>query len=159
EEELLIDPAFFLALQREWSSIGQVLLQLKRGHADNELTRYRYDVVIRKEATEEPSGECTQWEWGYTGVTSTRIEEHLCKHKPDMLQIRHVPNRRLTRDLQAVAWVTGSRGPETVGEWRAQQAESPLMGLDPEELWQLGERLDYQVSISWSMPGSIGECE
>jgi amino acid adenylation domain-containing protein len=165
EEELLIDPAFFQALQRELPQMGQVLIQLKRGHTYNELTRYRYDVVLRKEATEEPLGERTLWDWSSEAVTYTRIEEHLLMLMPEVLQIRRVPNRRLQSDLQAVAWVFGEQGPETVGDWHDEQEKHARNhracpdGLDPEELWALGERLDYRVNISWSTEGSVGECE
>lgn len=81
---------------------------------------------------------------------------------PQVLHIRRVPNRRLAPDLQALAWVEGSQGPETVGAWRAEQAEHTGIspdegGLDPEELWEQGERLGYQVSISWSTQGESGE--
>ncbi|HZB45820.1 MAG TPA: AMP-binding protein, partial [Pyrinomonadaceae bacterium] len=46
EEELTIDPSFFHALRRRLPSITGVDIQLKRGRHDNELTRFRYDVVL-----------------------------------------------------------------------------------------------------------------
>jgi amino acid adenylation domain-containing protein len=46
EEELALDPAFFLALPRHLPGIRQVRLMLHRGRHANELTRFRYDVVL-----------------------------------------------------------------------------------------------------------------
>ena len=46
EKELLIDPNFFIALREHLPQIGSVDILLKRGRTDNELTRYRYDVVL-----------------------------------------------------------------------------------------------------------------
>jgi ubiquinone/menaquinone biosynthesis C-methylase UbiE len=162
EEELLIDPTFFQALQRELPQVGEVSIQLKRGATHNELTRYRYDVVVRKAVVAEPAAERIQWEWGREALTYTRIQEYLHIQMPQVLHIRRVPNRRLAPDLQALAWVTGSQGPETVGVWRAEQEDRAGIspdeeGLDPEELWELGERSGYQVSISWSTQGESGE--
>ena len=46
EKELIVDPDFFLALQQHNSRISSVEIHLKRSLSDNELTRYRYDVVL-----------------------------------------------------------------------------------------------------------------
>ncbi len=46
EEELVIDPAFFHALAHRWPAIRRVEVQLKRGRRANELTCFRYDVVL-----------------------------------------------------------------------------------------------------------------
>src|SRR5262249_49607572 len=46
EKELVIDPQFFRMLPGRVPGISSVDIQLKRGGAPNELTRYRYDVVL-----------------------------------------------------------------------------------------------------------------
>ena len=46
EDMLVIDPQFFRGLLGELPGISAVEVQLKRGRAENELTRYRYDVVL-----------------------------------------------------------------------------------------------------------------
>ncbi len=46
EEELALDPAFFLALAAELPAVRAVEILLKRGRSDNELTRFRYDVAL-----------------------------------------------------------------------------------------------------------------
>ncbi|HEX7771150.1 MAG TPA: amino acid adenylation domain-containing protein, partial [Pyrinomonadaceae bacterium] len=47
EEELLIDPAFFTALKQHLPEISHVEVEPKRGRYYNELTRFRYQVIIR----------------------------------------------------------------------------------------------------------------
>jgi len=49
EEELALDPGFFPALAGAIAGIGGVDVRLKRGGYHNELTRYRYDVVVYKD--------------------------------------------------------------------------------------------------------------
>src|SRR6185295_15730785 len=46
EEELLLDPALFFALRERFPQIGGVEVQLQRGRVHNELTRFRYQVVL-----------------------------------------------------------------------------------------------------------------
>ena len=46
EQRLIIDPEFFIALKEHLPQISHVEIQLKRGYYQNELTRFRYDVVL-----------------------------------------------------------------------------------------------------------------
>ena len=46
EEELLIDPDFFYALPQRFPEIDSVDVHLKRGTYHNELTQFRYQVVL-----------------------------------------------------------------------------------------------------------------
>ena len=48
EQELLVAPEFFMTLPQRLSEIAAVDLQLKQMRAVNELSGYRYDVVLRK---------------------------------------------------------------------------------------------------------------
>ena len=48
EQELLLAPEFFVALPDYLPDIAAVDVQLKRMHAVNELSGYRYEVVLRK---------------------------------------------------------------------------------------------------------------
>jgi acyl-CoA synthetase (AMP-forming)/AMP-acid ligase II len=153
EEELLIDPAFFLILQRELPQIGQVQVLLKRGRAHNELTRFRYDVVLRKAATEEIQEERVVWNWRQGDMTFDRVESFLRAGTSQSLQIEHVPNRRMVKELQQVAWVFGEQGPETVKELRDELESQVVREPDPEDFWSVGERWGYRVTVRWSAEG------
>ncbi|MDX3234051.1 methyltransferase, partial [Streptomyces sp. ME19-01-6] len=48
ERELLVDPAFFAALANVLPGVVAVDVRIKEGAHHNELTRHRYDVVLRK---------------------------------------------------------------------------------------------------------------
>ena len=47
DKELTISPGFFGALRKNLPAISQVEIQLKRGYYRNELSQFRYDVVLR----------------------------------------------------------------------------------------------------------------
>ncbi|MYU47349.1 hypothetical protein GTV15_00310, partial [Streptomyces sp. SID7803] len=65
EEELLLAPDFFVALGRSLPGIGGgVDVRLKRGRFANELSRYRYEVVITKAPTAaQPVDRLPQLPW------------------------------------------------------------------------------------------------
>ena len=46
EEELLLDPQFFVALRSRYSGLTRVEANLKRGKCHNELLRFRFDVSL-----------------------------------------------------------------------------------------------------------------
>jgi amino acid adenylation domain-containing protein/non-ribosomal peptide synthase protein (TIGR01720 family) len=50
DEELTLDPALFAALESRWPRVGAAEVLLKRGRFDNELVRFRYDVVLHLDA-------------------------------------------------------------------------------------------------------------
>jgi ubiquinone/menaquinone biosynthesis C-methylase UbiE/acyl carrier protein len=168
EDELAIDPAFFFALQQQYPQICQVDVLVKRGRYQNELTRYRYDVILHL-SKQEPDpqnghGPCSSvkqpsWLDGQkSAYTVTGIRQLLVETKPELLAIADVPNARLLPDLRAHALLHDSTTPlETVGDLRRLlQGASTEEGIDPEALWTLSEELPYGVDIRWSGPGAEG---
>ena len=60
--KLSIDSALFEAFGRVHRDVSEVAIELKRGAARNELTTYRYDVVITK-CGQRSEGEATGAQW------------------------------------------------------------------------------------------------
>src|SRR5262249_27224037 len=64
EPELLLAPEFFTTWAAEQPSVAGLGIEVKRGSADNELTRYRYDVVVYKTPTPVRSlAGAPTWAW------------------------------------------------------------------------------------------------
>ena len=137
EKELLVDPEFFAVLPDEL----RVDIQLKRGHHHNELTRYRYDTIVRK-GLGAPSRILAELRW--VGDLDT-LDAHLATAAPEDLRVTGIPNRRLAADTAVVAAL--SRGRST-GEIRRGASDST--GVEPEALYSLGERHGYRVAVTWS---------
>jgi amino acid adenylation domain-containing protein len=157
DPELVIDPAFFVALRQHFSEIGQVEIQLKRGRYDNELTKYRYDAMLTLGPQLAPAPELAWLDWQKQRFTLPAVRQLLTEHEPLLLGLRSVPNARLLADLRIVEWLSGQGGPETAGAMREALSEAPaLAGVEPEDLWELGRDLSYNVTISWSGPGADG---
>ena len=149
EKELVIDPDFFLALREHLPRIGAVDILLKRGRSDNELMRYRYDVVLHVGEAAIPTEEKVL-EWGKCLGTAADVCSHLGDRRIASLRIAGVPNRRLAQDLAAVRTLEEMNGQRTVADLRQLAERSDVDGEDPEAFWRLGEAHGYETQISWT---------
>ena len=153
-EELVLDPSFFLALRQRFEKIGQVEIQLRRGRYHNELTRFRYDAVLR--ARPEPpavSGESLDWRG--LGLSLPALRERLLRTEPAILELTGIPNARLAAEVEAEALLAAEPGPQTVEELRRALQGSPhaRRAVDPQDLWSLEDELPYRVAVTWSAAG------
>src|SRR6185436_20432117 len=124
ERELVLDPRFFHALARRYPAIAGVGVQVKRGRYHNELTRFRYDAVLRLAGGtpgDATSNHAETIDWQEAGLTPARLRSLLAERAERTLTVRHIPNARLRRGA-----------------------------VDPQDLWALGEELGWSVAVTWS---------
>ncbi|MFC5825235.1 non-ribosomal peptide synthase/polyketide synthase [Nonomuraea insulae] len=136
EEELLLDPDFFVSLGESIADIGGVDIRLKRGAFDNELSRFRYEVVICKSPLEPVRAELPEIHWEETGADPDRIPALLRDH-PHGIRVNAVPNGRLRADSAALRALRP--GPAAGGA-----------GLDPEQVHALAAAAGFQAVLTWS---------
>ncbi|QQP99052.1 non-ribosomal peptide synthetase [Lysobacter enzymogenes] len=146
EKELLLSPAFFRALPQWLPAIGGVEILLKRGDARNELNQYRYDVWLHV-GPRAPQPAATPWQASGEDALA-ELEAHLRAQRPARLSLE-LPNARLQPDLQRLALL---READPALTWSELCARAPAAadGIEPEALWQLGERLGYRVDVAGS---------
>ncbi|MBN3960152.1 non-ribosomal peptide synthetase [Nostoc sp. NMS8] len=148
EEELVIDPSFFIALQTRFPQIGWVEIQPKRSYAQNELTQFRYDVTLHVGTSVQ--ARTVPWlNWQLDKLSFPQIQNQLQKEQPELLGIRRVPNQRLQQALQIGQWLENPPAVETIKELRQVLAQQPTVGINPEQFYQLGLQLGYSVHLSW----------
>ena len=148
EEELLIDPKFFIALKQRFPQITWVEIQPKRGHAENELTQFRYDVTLHLGTNVQKTA--VPWlNWQLDELSLPQLQNQLKLGQPEYLGIRNVPNQRVQQALQILGWLEHPPAASTVAELRQQLAAQPTVGINPEQIWQLGQQLGYTVHLSW----------
>ncbi|KYC42732.1 non-ribosomal peptide synthetase [Scytonema hofmannii PCC 7110] len=148
EEELLIDPKFFIALKQRFPQITWVEIQPKRGHAQNELTQFRYDVTLHLNTNVQKTA--VPWlNWQLERLSLPQLQNQLQEEQPEYLGVRDVPNQRVQQALQILGWLEYPPAASTVGELRQQLAAQSTVGIDPEQIWQLGQQLGYTVHLSW----------
>ncbi|HSS50265.1 MAG TPA: amino acid adenylation domain-containing protein, partial [Thermoanaerobaculia bacterium] len=109
EPELLLDPRFFHALTRRFPAIAGIEIQLKRGRYRNELTKFRYDAVLRL-ATAATGREALDrgveavlagLQEGFT-IPELRLRLEEAVAVGGTVVVRRVPNLRLQGDLEAL---------------------------------------------------------
>ena len=156
ERELAIDPAFFEALPTAFADVGAVAINLKRGRSSNELTRFRYDVVIVKGL---PARSLDRREPDYDAAASPTFSAGavgpMLQGAPATFVVANVLNRHVAREHLAIGLLgAGAAGvPNTVGELRAALARLGDAGCQPEDFEDLVP--DYRVEVAWAASGAV----
>jgi len=150
ESQLVIDPAFFIALKRRFPQIADVSILIERGRYSNELNKFRYDVIIRTGASASPDKDAPTLDWRRDGVTLSGLRELLEREKPELLGVRRVPNARVVAGVEAARLLAGSDSFKTVEDFRNALSRSAGEGVHPEDIWDLSKESPYHVNISWA---------
>ncbi|WP_107655971.1 non-ribosomal peptide synthetase [Nocardia suismassiliense] len=151
EQELLVAPEYFAALSHVLDEIAVVDVELKRGFAVNELTRYRYDVVLRKTPVQALSvADAPRMRF----ADRAALESVLQAHRGGRVRITDIPHAGLvdavaaTRRIRAGRPVAGREG--LLGIETILPATADRAGLLPEDLHILGRRLGFTTAVTWS---------
>ena len=124
EQELVIDPAFFYALQREIPSLSRIEVRPRRGSQQNEITQFRYDVVLGFGEKAKADGLEANWrDWEGEGQTLESVRRGL-EDGTEMLAYRSVPNLRVATAAAATALLKGHQENLTVQEMKRRAALS-----------------------------------
>ncbi|WP_427923869.1 non-ribosomal peptide synthase/polyketide synthase [Streptomyces sp. cg40] len=139
EGELLVDPDYFTTLDGLTADI-----RVKRGTHHNELTRYRYDVVLR--ARSDAPEETPDSPWPALG--SVQALDALLAGRPPRSRVTGIPNSRLADDLAALDALADSSRP----------AAGPY-GVDPETLYGIAARHGYELALTWNGDAEDGSLD
>ncbi|HBW52247.1 MAG TPA: non-ribosomal peptide synthetase [Herpetosiphon sp.] len=155
DQELVIDPSFFYALQQQYPQISHIELVLKRGRIHNELTRFRYDVVLH---VQRPSLDLQpHWfDWQADGLSLSLVRQVLEQSQPDALGIANVPNSRLSEACGLWQALHVAEQPSTAGELKQALQPLALQGIDPEDWYNLHLNGRYRISVSLAQSGELG---
>ena len=158
EEELLLDPALFPALKERFPQLHRVEVELERGRAQNELARFRYHAVLHTGASSEvtPAAAGRVLDWQQEGLTLAALRQLLSAERPVALDITRVPNLRVLADVRLVELLNQDDGPQNAGELLAAARRLARDGVDPEDVWRLGESLPYMIEVC--CPETGAEC-
>jgi amino acid adenylation domain-containing protein len=152
DEELVIDPTFFKALAHSLSRISCVDILLKRGWAQNELTRFRYDVILYVEPQAQPHPNIPWLDWVKEKLTLGLLRQRLTD-QPEALGIAGVPNARVLPEVSASASLGKGDQPTRTIDLRGAIEAIRVNAFHPEAFWALEHDLPYSVDITWSHTG------
>ncbi|MFF5491849.1 amino acid adenylation domain-containing protein, partial [Streptomyces virginiae] len=148
EPELLLDPDFFTVFAAAAPAVTGVGLEVRRSRHHNEMSRHRYDVVLRTAVPAAvPAGveETLDWDADLTGpdALATLLEQR----RPARLRVTAVPNLRLAQENRARLALQDDGAALAL----ARLDEPAPAGLpDCEDFHALGERLGYRTAVTWS---------
>jgi amino acid adenylation domain-containing protein len=145
ETELVVGPDFFRTFCQEHRRLSGADILLKRGRDHNEMTRFRYDVVLHVGDPQEPLPVSTTRHWSELNDLGA-LKDWLRDQQPPAAQILGIPNARVHADQMSWQALTEAKG--TAGQFR--ERVPAAAGLEPESLWELGEALGYAVCVTWS---------
>ena len=153
EPELLLAPEFFTTWVGEHASVAGVDIEVKRGDADNELTRYRYDVTIHK----SPAAVCSLadapvWAWtDCAGLSGLHTELRL--QRPTVVRVGGIPRAGVIAD---VGIEHGLADGLSVEQACAAGATVVADTATAEQLHRLAEESGYRVAVTWGgQPGTL----
>ena len=152
EPELLLAPEFFTTWAADEPSVAGLGIEVKRGVADNELTRYRYDVTIHKSpATVRSLAGLPTWPWiDCAGLAG--LKDELTSQRPSAVRISEIPRTGLIADVQVEQALAAGL---SVGEALA-KVDAGSESVIPEQLHHLGEATGYDVAVTWgAQPGTL----
>jgi ubiquinone/menaquinone biosynthesis C-methylase UbiE/acyl carrier protein len=150
EEELAVDPAFFNAIRNKLTRISHADVLLKRGWAQNELTRFRYDAILYVEPHEQSFANTAWLHWTKGKLTLASVRQHVLNNGLAALGVAGIPNARVLPELWSAASLARSEGPATAGELRHTIEAMRANALHPETFWELTKELSCSVDIAWS---------
>ena len=147
EKELLFDPAFFVDAPSRWADVSSVEVLLKQTRFHNELSRFRYDVVLHVGGTDAPITVPEWLDWVSEGMTLTSLRVLLSKRNGGPLGMTAVPNARVSEPLMLADLLADGR--PIAAELRADAGRQSPGAVDPDDVRRLGEELGFVVECSW----------
>ncbi|MEU0009618.1 phosphopantetheine-binding protein, partial [Streptomyces sp. NPDC006314] len=155
EEELLLDPEYFENFADEHLALVGADIRVKPRAASNELTRYRYDVVLHRRGrniVDASDAALVSW----SGDGSTALEELTAAlagpedGRPVCLRVTGVPHSRLTVPLalaDALAQATDAAELKAAIDAAVVLPEPPVV---PTALTALARRCGYRTVLTWA---------
>jgi len=152
EEELVLDPALFATIGRRLERVDGVEIRPKHGRYVNELTKYRYDVLLHLEGQEGEQASVDWSDWEGEGLDPGRLRQLLTSASGDV-GISRVPNACLAADLRSVESLRGEAADDRAGALRERLGALDPAGVDPASLRALGAEMGFAVELHWSGSG------
>jgi natural product biosynthesis luciferase-like monooxygenase protein len=146
ESELVLDPNLFLSLRQRLPEIEDVQVELKPGRQPSEMTRFRYDVVIRKRGGMPRLPVITDTCQAPAPCTLEALKT-IVRSGPTSLRIIGIPNARVSAPLAALRALHARSPASRLGEI----AVGSSSGIDPEDVRALNA--NYEVAVEWSAAG------
>jgi len=159
EEELSVDPDFFYQLPTLIPAISSVDVQLRGGNYLNEGTKCHYDIWLYVGGA-APKVAPTTVDLHWTPTSSMQwLRSALQHHSGQVVSVKDIPNSRLSRDFELLQLINQAGNDVTIGELKQRMQSVGPSGINPSDLWALGQQVGYTTHVRWATDGSDGNIE
>ena len=156
ESELLVDPDFFYNLNQEIPAIQHASIQLKRGEYRNEMSAYRYDVVLQLSS---PAITLNDSDFNLLPTPSTLSDlqtslEQANTHSIDKVVVRNILNARLSKDFITQEILTSDSSIQLISDLHnriADKIRQSPEGIQPEDIYQFDT--PHRIELTWAASG------
>ncbi|WP_293151942.1 non-ribosomal peptide synthetase [Okeania sp. SIO2C9] len=152
EKELLLSPELFVAIKEKYPEISHVQIRLQKGSEQNELNKYRYDVLLHIEA--KPANVIEATVKSGMGMSYEDIEVYLKQEQPDSICWSGIVNGRVVEDIHSLELLSAAGEIKNVQELRQKLQLETVNSIDPEKLYELSSSLGYSLELCWSDSGT-----
>ncbi|OLT58220.1 non-ribosomal peptide synthetase [Moorena bouillonii] len=152
ETELLVSPELFVCLKEKSPEISHVQIRLQRGKENNELNKYRYNVLLHIEA--KPGKVITPTVESGAALGVQEIETYLREQEPESVCFSGLVNSRVANDVELVELLSQPESKQNVQQLRQFFKSKESKSIEPERLYELSASLGYSLELCWSAQGS-----
>ena len=153
EKELVLDPQLFGELARRWDTLGRADISLKAGAYDNELSRFRYDVVLHVGPRTLLAAPQRWLAWDAEGTWPAQVAAALTAEPDSAVGVCGLPDARVVKATEAARILRrDEHDGMSAGTLRA--ACQSAHAEDPDAVMALARQL--HVGLAWSGFASTG---
>ncbi|MDQ6713102.1 MAG: amino acid adenylation domain-containing protein [Candidatus Dormibacteraeota bacterium] len=149
ESELILHPQFFAALTRRLDAAQLLEVSPRRGRAHNEMTRFRYDAIVRVGAGAGSRLDVKELDWHSDRLNLQALSRLLRPGNDEAVVVKNIPNLRVERDVQILEMMRSVSADATVADLRRQVSELAVRGVEPERLLELSRNVSYRIRLDW----------
>jgi amino acid adenylation domain-containing protein len=148
ESELLIDSEFFAVLQEQFPNIGCVEVFPKNCQYSNEMSKFRYQVVL-KVGNPQSELRLSYRDWFGDKMSIESLKDLLNRSEADEVGIANIPNLQLSNEISLMKGLKTQSFEQTVGDLKRSMDSFKNIGVSIRELNDLENETPYFVKLNW----------
>lgn len=148
EAELLVSPAYFLGLQDTVPRVRRVSISPRLSRLSNEMTNYRYDVLIELDSVADDVLDLEPVDWRDGVFDRANLGAMLARRPMAPVAVTGIPNPRLQQHMKMLQSLEHADAEATVRSVRGMT--TPDQSIDPMDLVDMAREYGYRVDLDWS---------
>ncbi len=133
DSELTVAPPFFVGMAANLPGVTSVVCLAKEGQARNEMTKFRYDVVMGLDDAAVNVEPQRWYAWNAESDGTAMLERILAEDDANVIGLARVPDARVAMDCQQIQALLRAPAGERVGQALDAVASAPA-GSEPQRI-------------------------